>query len=79
MLKNKIKNYIEQIQDNRFLELEDAKDFAISAIEHDTIFENILDNIPSKVKEFIDHYKKDGEFVKYDKMFKAITKYIESI
>lgn len=79
MLKNKIKNYIEQIQDNRFLELEDAKEFAISAIEHDTIFENILDNIPSKVKEFIDHYKKDDEFVKYDKMFKAITKYIESL
>lgn len=79
MLKQKIKNYIEQIQDNRFLDLEEAKEFAISAVEHDTIFENILDNIPEKVKYYIDHYRTSEGFVKYDKMLIAIQNYIESL
>lgn len=79
MLKQKIKNYIEQIQENRFLDLEEAKEFAILAVEHDTIFENILDSIPEKVKYYIDHYRTSEGFVKYDKMLIAIQNYIESL
>lgn len=79
MLKNKIKNYVEQIQENMYPDWEEAKEFAISAIKHDSIFENILDNIPENVEYYVDHYRVNNEFVKYNKMLKAITKYIESL